>query len=470
MKHSLRFVWQDIKRNIVPYINDIISMSDGTDFDGTINSIKSSTSIRGAEIWLLVCSVILISVGLDINSSAIIIAGILICPILKPTIGLGLGFGIGDRDMIFSSLKNLASIIIVIFISSALYFLLSPLGHQTNELLLRAKPILLDVLVAFFGGIAIIINYSRQQKSIAFPRVIIGFMIIPPICTSAFGLVHTDPKYYFGAIYLLVLNLFFISLAIYLISRYLNFPSHYSIDPQRKKKFQRSILAVAILLILPSSYILYDVVVQTKIDKTIQKYIAKYITNDNYESIRWEIEENPDHNIVKVFVVGAIMDTNKINQLERDFNKYYLDNFKLRIIQMHVTESEKIQLKQELAGEVETNVLKQLQSAQFEKQISREKIDSLQRVMKELYLNKSLLNDIKNEVEIVFPELDNVRFGLLGTDIIDSADRTLLPVAYIDFKNNINRKVKLAISDRISNYLQLKFKRDTVKVVFDLIL
>lgn len=467
MKQTLKYVWYDIYRSIKSSLLELISINSDTDFEGTINSLNNVSSIRGAELWFLVCSVILISVGLDENSSAIIIAGLLISPILKPIIGFGVGFGITERDMIFSSLKNLAVIIFIIFSVSLLYFLVSPLGHNTNELSLRAKPILLDVLVAFFGGIAIMINFSRTQKLIAFPRVIIAFMIIPPICTSAYGFVHTDPKFYFGAIYSFVLNLFFISLAIYLISRYLNFPSHYFIDSQRKKKFQRSIIVVAFLLILPSSYILYDVVMEAKIENSIRKYIEKYITNNKYEAIRWEIEEELEEPFVKIFVVGNIVDTNKINQLENDFNKYYLHKYKLKIIQIHVTESEKLELKRELAGEVELSVLRQLQSAQHEKKQSREKIDSLQQVMKELYLNKSLLEEIKNETYIVFPEIDNIRFGLLGSDVTDSTDKDLLSVAYIDFKKSTNRNNRIKIADKLSNYLQLKFKRDTVKVLYN---
>jgi hypothetical protein len=230
---------------------------------------------------------------------------------------------------------------------------------------------------------------------------------------------------------------------------------------------QRSIVIAAVILILPSSYILYDVVVEARIQRNIQNFINKYVDNEYYETIRWESEINDSIEFVKLYVVGETIAPNVVKRLESDFNKYYIEDKKLKIIQMNVPQSERMQLKKELAGEVSLNVIKQMQQANESNILQQKTIDSLQNVMRELYLNKGLLDDLKRETEIVFPEINNVRFGLLGGDIIDSSNTDALPVAYISFVQKIKNREKLAVSNKLNNYLKLKFKRDSIQILYD---
>ncbi|MDX9789899.1 MAG: TIGR00341 family protein [Candidatus Kapaibacterium sp.] len=467
MKYTIKFIWQDVRRYLWQITHDVVSIKEGTDEFGTIASIRSGIPIRGANVWILICSALLASIGLDVNSTAVIIGAMLISPLMTPILGIGLGFGISDRDMIFSSIKNFSFAVFVSLIAASVYFVFTPLGQATPELLARTKPTLLDVGVAIFGGIAGIVATSRHEKTSAIPGVAIATALMPPLCTAGYGIASGEIQFFFGAFYLFMINAFFISLSTYFVVRYLNFPYIKFIDDERKKKMQRSILIVAIVLILPSSYILYDVVVDARIQRNVQSFIDKYINNPFHEAIRWEIEETDSTGIVKIFIVGESLDNKQVNRLEREFNKWYIDDHKLKLIQMNVPPSERIQLKKELAGEVALSVIKQMQSAQSEKQVHQRKIDSLQKVMRELYLNHALLNDIKEETSVLFPEIDNLRFGLLGSELGDNDSSNVQPVAYIIFKNNVRAQMRKEISGKISNYLQVKFKRDSVMILQD---
>jgi uncharacterized hydrophobic protein (TIGR00271 family) len=409
----------------------------------------------------------LASIGLDVNSTAVIIGAMLISPLMTPILGIGMGFGISDRDMIYSSIKNFAFAVIVSLATATIYFILTPLGQETTELYARTKPTLLDVGIALFGGIAGIVASSRTEKTSAIPGVAIATALMPPLCTAGFGIANGDMQFFFGAFYLFLINAFFISLATYLVVRYLKFPQIKYIDVVKKKKMQRSIVIAAVILILPSSYILYDVVVEARIQRNIQNFINKYVDNEYYETIRWESEINDSIEFVKLYVVGETIAPNVVKRLESDFNKYYIEDKKLKIIQMNVPQSERMQLKKELAGEVSLNVIKQMQQANESNILQQKTIDSLQNVMRELYLNKGLLDDLKRETEIVFPEINNVRFGLLGGDIIDSSNTDALPVAYISFVQKIKNREKLAVSNKLNNYLKLKFKRDSIQILYD---
>lgn len=465
MGNPLRFILQDIARHIKHTTHDIVSIKDGTDEFGTIAFIRAGIPIRGANVWILMCAAMLASIGLDVNSTAVIIGAMLISPLMTPILGIGLGFGISDRDMIVSSLKNFSFAVLISLLAATLYFIFSPLGQATPELLARTKPTFLDVGIAIFGGVAGIVATSRHDKSVAIPGVAIATALMPPLCTAGFGLASGDLQFFFGAFYLFMINAFFISLATYLVVRYLKFPMIKFVDDARRKKMQHSIIIMAILMILPSSYILYDVVVEAKTQRNVQRFVEKYINNNQYEAIRWEIEDDDKYKVVKIFVVGEAFELDYIKKLEKDFKKYYVDDYKLKIIQMNVPSSERNQLKRELAGEVTLSVVKQLQKLQGEKQVRIRKIDSLQNVMRELYLNKDLLNDLKLETEVVFPEIESLRFGLLGTEINSQDSSNVLPVAYINFKRNYRTNIKKEISERLSQYLKLKFKRDTVHVV-----
>ncbi|WP_460879233.1 DUF389 domain-containing protein [Pontibacter rugosus] len=169
-------------------LDNIFNIQHETDEPGTIREINDKIPIRGNNTWMLICSAMLASIGLDTGSGAVIIGAMLISPLMSPILGVGLSVGINDREMLVDSLKNLALAAVAGLIVSALYFSVTPLGEPTNELLARTQPTLLDVLVAIFGGVAGIISISRSDRSNAIPGVAIATALMPPLCTAGYGL------------------------------------------------------------------------------------------------------------------------------------------------------------------------------------------------------------------------------------------------------------------------------------------
>lgn len=178
------------------FFQKIIDIRSTSDPQKATETISESVSIRGYNMWLLFCSAALASIGLDTNSSAVIIGAMLISPLMSPILGIGLSFGIHDRSLLVRSLRNLAAAIILSLIASVLYFSISPFASPTTEIEARTHPTLLDVMVALFGGLAGIVSASRAGISNAIPGVAIATALMPPLCTAGYGLATAQWSYF----------------------------------------------------------------------------------------------------------------------------------------------------------------------------------------------------------------------------------------------------------------------------------
>src|SRR5664279_1089280 len=220
------------------YFQNILNIRENTDFEKTRSAISEGVSLRGYNLWILICSTVLASIGLDTNSTAVIIGAMLISPLMSPILGVGLSLAINDKQLLFRSLGDLFLAVLISLAVSILYFFLSPLGEPTPELQARTFPTLLDVLIALFGGIAGIVSISRHDQTNAIPGVAIATALMPPLCTAGFGLATLNWDYFFGAFYLFFINAVFISLATYLIARYLHFPEKEFTDLKRSRQYR----------------------------------------------------------------------------------------------------------------------------------------------------------------------------------------------------------------------------------------
>ena len=201
---------QDLRK----IFHDIVNLRDSTDTKGTIDSIRQGTAIKGYNLWILACGAMLASIGLDLNSVAVIIGAMLISPLMSPILGIGLAFGINDREHLFMALQNFTIAVAASLGVSTLYFALSPFeGAPGPEIMSRTMPTVLDVLIALFGGTAGIVAISRKEKTNAIPGVAIATALMPPICTAGYGLANYEWSIFLGALYLFFINAVFISLS-----------------------------------------------------------------------------------------------------------------------------------------------------------------------------------------------------------------------------------------------------------------
>lgn len=257
------------------YLKELINLADDTDSEMTIANINKSVEFRGENVWVLFFAIVIASVGLNVNSTAVIIGAMLVSPLMGPIMGLGLSVGLNDMILLRKSLKNLVIMILISLLASTSYFFLSPLSDAQSEILSRTTPTIFDVFIAFFGGLAGILASSRRQEKVTvISGVAIATALMPPLCTAGYGLGTGQFNYFFGAFYLFFINSVFIALATFIMVRYLKFPRKIYLDPKREKRVSHMIIGFAIIVLLPSVFMAANVVRETTFNEMARRYIA----------------------------------------------------------------------------------------------------------------------------------------------------------------------------------------------------
>lgn len=268
--------------SIREWFKDFLDLREGSDREGAAQSIISGKLMRGSNAWMLVCSIMIASLGLNLNSGAVIIGAMLISPLMNPILGVGLGIGTNDRDMLWQALKNFGIAIAIALITSILYFAITPIDLFTDQMRARTEPTILDGLVAVFGGLAGIISITRKDKTNAIPGVAIATALMPPLCVAGYGIVlaFSDPteglSVFWRAGYLFFLNSFFIAITAYVIIRLLRFPYRKYVNAKEKRRSQFIIGLVSLLMILPSAYVLIEVMTELRENSKAQEFTEQY--------------------------------------------------------------------------------------------------------------------------------------------------------------------------------------------------
>ena len=251
-----------------------IIITDEVDTVSAAERIKSGISFRGPNAWILAFSIVIASVGLNVNSTAVIIGAMLISPLMGPIIGVGLSLGTNDTDLLKASSRNLLVMVLISLLASTLFFLLSPLSLvNPTELEARTSPTIYDVLIAFFGGLAGILENSRTERGTVLSGVAIATALMPPLCTAGYGLAHANWHFFLGALYLFVINSVFIALATYLMVKYLRFHTVTGIGLDVARRRRNIITAVLIIVLVPSVWSAAVLIRDNNFERNVRNFV-----------------------------------------------------------------------------------------------------------------------------------------------------------------------------------------------------
>lgn len=267
---DIKAIWNRFRRVVryYAYIFDEIDTASAT------QRIKASIWFHGPNAWILAFAIVLASVGLNVNSTAVIIGAMLVSPLMGPIIGTGLALGTNDLDLLKSASKNLLVMVIISLLASTLFFLLSPLSLvNPTELMARTSPTIYDVLIAFFGGMAGILENSRKERGTVLSGVAIATALMPPLCTAGYGLAHFNMHFFIGALYLFVINSVFIALATYLMVRYLRFPTVSGITEGTATRRRRAISTVLVIILVPSIWSAFTLIRNNNFERNVQNFV-----------------------------------------------------------------------------------------------------------------------------------------------------------------------------------------------------
>lgn len=440
--------------NAKTMIAERLSLTDDKAEDSVIDErIRGDIHMKGANLWILMFAIMVASIGLNVNSTAVIIGAMLISPLMGPIMGIGYGTGINDFELIRRSFKNLAIATLIALLTSTLYFLISPLSTAQSELLARTTPTLWDVLIGFFGGLAGIVGITRKEKSNVIPGVAIATALMPPLCTAGFGLATGHWSYFFGAFYLYTINFVFIALSAFIIVRFFNIAEKKYVDSQVATKAQRYIAIVVIVTILPSSYLAYQLVGEEVFKSKAKEFVNGKLNFANTNVAQVKID--PKTREIKVFLIGDHVPEGELNTITSRLALDGLENTTMKIYQNGDRDNVDIStLKADIVADLYKN-----------SQISSEKKDRTIEQLKEenriLHGNQDLFAEVPVELSALYPNMKKIELSQSYDAEGNGSNRT---ISHLILNADVIGKVNTKEKRQIELWLKARTKNDNVSV------
>lgn len=437
--YELGEILSDFGSKVGAWFKDFLDLENGVDKEGTVISIRKNMRMRGASAWLLMASILVASIGLDQNSQAVIIGAMLISPLMSPILGVGLAIGINDKSMLWVSLQHFIVSIIIALFTSYIYFKFAPfsIGEPNDQIVARTKPNTLDVLIAFFGGVAGIISGSRKEASNAIPGVAIATALMPPLCVTGYGLAKWDLSIIANSFYLFFLNAVFVAIATYLIVRLLRFPERQYSSKREERLTQFFIFSFSILMIIPSSWILFKEIQVLRDKEKINKFAQRYFSNDlrscfNPSANRYPVDSGT---VVTFNLLGKKLQQDSIRFYELLLRKSLDEEVVMKLIQTE-GDTEGLKILQDEIKEM-SNKAQQLEITNTELLIAVEENKLLRNRVDSLEDKVLAVKKFSSIAERIYPDIQNIRYSRMQKIEAGEPSETFLPTLLVDWKTTI---------------------------------
>ena len=429
-------------------------MPDKDDEHEIVSQISSGVSFRGANLWVLIFAIFIASLGLTVNSTAVIIGAMLISPLMGPIIGMGLAVGTNDLDLLRRAAKNFGVATLISVLTAMVYFLITPLSEARSELLARTSPTLYDVLIAFFGGAAGIIALCTRGKGNVIPGVAIATALMPPLCTAGYGLATGHLLYFLGAFYLFFINTVFIALATYCGVRLMHFNQHEFQSPEMAVKAKRIVMAIVVVTMLPAVYMTVGIVQQSISENNVRKFIKTELTQRGTQIISNSVER--DSLKLRVVAVGREITEAKRAEAERRMAQYGMIGYRLRVIQG--TQSDSLLA---LSDRLSTLADSREQERRNLLELSAENAQLI-RQLSEYARYEALAADIRPEMATLFPQVSAFSLARVTEVSRDSMPTRSYVAAIIQ---GDDKSLSQIDGQKLHDWLRTRIKADSIVVI-----
>ncbi|MFC6266976.1 DUF389 domain-containing protein [Frigoriflavimonas asaccharolytica] len=416
-------------------------------FEEVLDSIKASVPFKGTNLWILIFAIFIASLGLNINSTAVIIGAMLISPLMGPIIGVGFAVGVNHPALLKLSLKNYAFAFFVGLATSTIYFLISPLSEAHSEILARTSPNIYDVFIAFFGGAAGMLANGSKLKGNVIPGVAIATALMPPLCTAGYGLATGQYSYFFGATYLFLINTVYIALSTFLVVKVLNFSSYNFMKDEKLEKKSQVIMWVLVgLTLIPSIYFGYVMIKKNTFETNAKSFIANEAIFPNNFLLQKDV--NFEESVITLTYGGQKLEKKDLELLKKQSSIYHLENVKLIVKQgfnfalPNSNNSDKAKLT--------TNEQPSVSTDNFAKVVAFQ--DSITKSQK---LSAQVFKELKSQN----PNISefSISYVVVNTDSTSAKQKIIFVKTEDEMKSDDKEKLK--------NYLRLRTENDSAKVI-----
>lgn len=416
--------------------HDLLSVHDSLDVNSASESIIKNVQFRGINVWILAFAIIIASVGLNVNSTAVIIGAMLISPLMGPIMGMGLAIGTIDIKLLRTSFINLGIMVLISVIASTVFFLVSPLNMQNpSELLARTTPTIYDVMVAFFGGAAGAFETARKEKGTVIAGVAIATALMPPLCTVGYGVANMNLQYALGAFYLFFINCIFVALATVIVVKYLNFPMVKETDPGKEKKMRFVAFIVLIAIIVPSVLSAIQVVRENDFNIRVANFVESNKLMDDTIIYDYKTEKKGSKCVAVLRLAGmSLSDEERLELYQNARKDYGIDEDQLIL--------------------EESSFIRPDTGSDFEKQVYddlNEKMSVLRQRIAQYENSKIPYDQLTSEVLALYPQLSSFD--------IAANDKDVIAICYYKDKKSQH------IANQLTEWLKVRLERESVKVL-----
>ena len=444
----------DWKRGIAGYFDlstDLIPQADAE------NVIREGVSFRGTNMIVLIIAIFIASLGLNTNSTAVIIGAMLISPLMGPIIGIGMAVGIQDFELMKRSFRNLMAAAFFSVITSCIYFLISPVNEGHSELLARTSPTIYDVFIGFFGGAAGIIAIGSKVKGNVIPGVAIATALMPPLCTVGYGLATFQMNYFFGALFLFFINSVFIALATTVGVKLMKYHIRDFSNPQRAKRVRNLVYTIAILTMIPAGYLTWRMFQQSAFNMNCERFVSQQLNFEGTQVFHSSAVMEGNKKTLTVSLIGKVLPQDSlVLALTDKLPDYNLGGTRLKIIQGDTPDN------MFDATQATSTMLRDMyQVTQNTINSQRAEIDSLRAINAEICRNDTMGATISPELKVLFPEVSYIAI----TRAIESNTATLrldtLNIALVSYSKPLDK----ARATKFREYLEARLSTKPIKIV-----
>lgn len=419
-------------------------------------SIREGVSFRGMNSMILIAAIFIASLGLNTNSTAVIIGAMLISPLMGPIIGMGLGVGIHDFGLIKRSFHNLTMATAISVITSTIYFAISPVTEGSSELLARTSPTIYDVFIGLFGGMAGVLAIGSRSKGNVIPGVAIATALMPPLCTAGYGIATLQLHYFLGAFYLFLINSIYIAFATTIGVKLMGYHDVADTNPRRALKVKRIVYALVIVTMIPSIYLTYTMVRENSFRRNVSRFVNTEFHFPGTQVLDYKANITNGQKLISVALIGKVLPVDSVQlALTAQLPRYDLGGASLSIIQG----DERANFDPTAASSTMLRDIYQVTQATIDRQTAT--IDSLRTVNAERERTDSLAATISPELRVLFPQIKDIAItrGIVS-DVATGALDTV-GVALVQY----NRPMDRATRQKFVDYLEARLKMPGISIV-----
>ena len=444
--------------SIKKFLRDYLDLRKDKDNElATVDSIRKGVEFKGANLWILILAIFMASLGLNVNSTAVIIGAMLISPLMGPIMGVGLSVGLNDFELMKRSLKSYLITTLFSVTTATIFFLISPVAEGQSELLARTSPTIYDVFIALLGGLAGVVALSTKEKGNVIPGVAIATALMPPLCTAGYGLATGNAVYFFGAFYLYFINSVFISLATFTGVRVMHFQRKAFVDKARELKVRRYIVFIVILTLCPAIYLTVGIIRQMVFDGSANRFVNEQLMFEGTQLLDKKILHGAEGDEIRVVLIGQEVPEASLALARAKMKEYNLGDTKLTVMQGSNNETLDI-------GSLRAMVMEDFYKKSEERlQEQKQQIATLTSDLEQYHRFDALSVTLAPELKVLYPEVKSIALSHAIEQQVDSLHADTLTFAIVQ----LSRQSKPAERTKMTQWLKARLGTDRLRLIVE---